>query len=178
MISLMLDEIFIQYTKEKMLPEIKGDKVTFIGSTFMRITENEQYKNNIIVLNSCSECKDVPNSEVVECRTEKDVLVKWSKLIEKEDPDIIIGYNIFGFDYKFMLERTEELKCKSLFLKPLSRIKDDRSKVVNTSIKIASGTHDLTYIKMNGRLQLDLYNYFRREVNLPSYKLDYVASHL
>ena len=177
MISLMLDEIFIQYTKEKMLPEIKGDKVTFIGSTFMRITENEQYKNNIIVLNSCSECKDVPNSEVVECRTEKDVLVKWSKLIEKEDPDIIIGYNIFGFDYKFMLERTEELKCKSLFLKPLSRIKDDRSKVVNTSIKIASGTHDLTYIKMNGRLQLDLYNYFRREVNLPSYKLDYVASH-
>ena len=30
---------------------------------------------------------------------------------------------------------------------------------------------------MTGRLQLDLYNYFRREVNLPSYKLDYVASH-
>ena len=30
---------------------------------------------------------------------------------------------------------------------------------------------------MEGRLQLDLYNYFRREVNLPSYKLDYVASH-
>jgi DNA polymerase elongation subunit (family B) len=28
---------------------------------------------------------------------------------------------------------------------------------------------------MNGRLQVDLYNYYRREANLTSYKLDYVA---
>ena len=30
---------------------------------------------------------------------------------------------------------------------------------------------------MTGRMQIDLYNHFRREVNLPSYKLDHVASH-
>ena len=30
---------------------------------------------------------------------------------------------------------------------------------------------------MDRRIQIDLYNHFRREVNLPSYKLDYVASH-
>ena len=29
---------------------------------------------------------------------------------------------------------------------------------------------------MNGRVQVDLYNYFRRDYNLPSYKLDYVSS--
>ena len=28
---------------------------------------------------------------------------------------------------------------------------------------------------MNGRLQVDLYNFYRREANLISYKLDYVA---
>ena len=28
---------------------------------------------------------------------------------------------------------------------------------------------------MEGRLQVDLYNYFRRDYNLTSYKLDYVA---
>ena len=30
---------------------------------------------------------------------------------------------------------------------------------------------------MNGRIQIDLYNFFRREENLTSYKLDYVAGH-
>ena len=29
---------------------------------------------------------------------------------------------------------------------------------------------------MNGRVQVDMYNYFRRDFTLPSYKLDYVAS--
>ena len=186
MISEMLEEIFKQICKFGNLPYITGDKVTFIGSTFMRITEKTQYKNHMIVLNSCSECKDVPNTEIETYDNELDVLLAWTNMIQREDPDVIIGYNIFGFDYKFMIERARELKCEHEFLKlgrnvkeqeDLGPIKLRKKTVINTSIKIASGTHDLMYIKMEGRLQLDLYNYFRREVNLPSYKLDYVASH-
>jgi len=158
------------------LPYVEGDKVTFIGSTFMRMGEKEQYKNNMIVLNSCSDCPEVPHCEIETYETEKEVLLAWTEMIQREDPDVIIGYNIFGFDYKFMIERSEELSCKDDFLK-LSRNLNEDSRVIHSSIKIASGTHDLQYIEMTGRLQLDLYNYFRREVNLPSYKLDYVASH-
>ena len=186
MVAEMLEEIFQQICRQKKLPYVTGDKVTFIGSTFMRINENTQYKNHMIVLNSCSECKDVPNTEIETYNNERDVLLAWTEMIQREDPDIIIGYNIFGFDYKFMLDRSRELRCEKEFLKLGRNIKEQsdlshkelkKKTVMNTSIKIASGTHDLTYIKMEGRLQLDLYNYFRREVNLPSYKLDYVASH-
>ena len=186
MVAEMLEEIFKQICRQKKLPMITGDKVTFIGSTFMRINENTQYKNHMIVLNSCSECKDVPNTEIESYNNERDVLLAWTKMIQREDPDIIIGYNIFGFDYKFMIDRSKELRCEQEFLK-LGRntVEQDemeykklrKEAIIKTSIKIASGTHDLTYIKMEGRIQLDLYNYFRREVNLPSYKLDYVASH-
>ena len=42
---------------------------------------------------------------------------------------------------------------------------------------IASGQHDLHYIKMSGRMQIDLYNYFRREYQLIKYKLDYVSGY-
>ena len=186
MVAEMLEEIFKQICKQKKLPMITGDKVTFIGSTFMRINENTQYKNHMIVLNSCSECKDVPNTEIETYNNERDVLLAWTEMIQREDPDIIIGYNIFGFDYKFMIDRSRELRCEKEFLKLGRNIKEQNdmeykklrnTAITRTSIKIASGTHDLTYIKMEGRLQLDLYNYFRREVNLPSYKLDYVASH-
>ena len=173
--TLIADMLELMFKKEN-FPKVEGDTVTFIGSTFMRLGEKDQYLNNMIVLNTCSDCPDVPNCEIETYDNERDVLLAWTKMIQREDPDIVIGYNIFGFDYKFMIERAEELRCKRDFLK-LGRIIGDESRVIDSSIKIASGTHDLKYIKMEGRVQIDLYNHFRREINLPSYKLDNVASH-
>ena len=116
---------------------------------------------------------------------EKDVLLKWTQLIQEENPDIIIGYNIFGFDYEFLFRRALENGCHFDFLQ-LSRnigescFETDRQtllpKIEESKIVIASGEHNLKYIKMNGRVQVDMYNYFRRDFTLPSYKLDYVAS--
>ena len=166
-------------------PNLEGDKVTFIGSTFMNYGEQEPHKNHCIVLNSCSDMP-IQNSIVESYQTEREVLLAWQQLVQKENPDIVIGYNIFGFDYEFMFRRAEESGCVNEFLK-LSRNNDEicgtkdkdtnKIKIEETNIQIASGQHDLKFIKMNGRLQVDLYNFFRREENLTSYKLDYVAGH-
>lgn len=166
-------------------PRLEGDKVTFIGSTFMNYGNREPYMNHCIVLNSCSQ-PQIENTIIETYNTEKDVLLAWKNIIQKENPDIIIGYNIFGFDYEFMFRRAEENNCIEDFLK-LSRNIDEicanvdkeseKYKLEENSIQIASGQHDLKFIKMNGRLQVDLYNYYRREVNLTSYKLDYVAGY-
>ena len=164
-------------------PRLEGDKVTFIGSTFLRSGEKEPYLNHCVALNTCS---NVDNAIIESYSTEKALLLAWRDIIQKENPDIIIGYNIFGFDYEFMFRRAEENSCVEEFLK-LSKnkgevcgsrdFKTSKYKIEETSIQIASGQHDLKYIKMNGRIQIDLYNFFRREENLTSYKLDYVAGH-
>jgi len=164
-------------------PKLEGDKCTFIGSTFMNYGEQEPFKNHCIVLDTCSELP-VDNSVIESYKTEKEVLMAWQKLVQRENPDIVIGYNIFGFDYQFMFHRAEETGCVDEFLK-LSRNKDEicankdnetgKYKIEESTIQIASGQHDLRFIKMNGRLQVDLYNFYRREANLTSYKLDYVA---
>ena len=166
-------------------PKLEGDKVTFIGSTFMNYGNQEPYKNHCIVLNSCSDMP-IQNSVIESYDTEREVLLAWQQLVQRENPDIVIGYNIFGFDYEFMFRRAEETGCIDEFLK-LSRNNDEicgtkdkdtnKLKIEESSIQIASGQHDLKFIKMNGRLQVDLYNFFRREENLTSYKLDYVAGH-
>ena len=178
-----LDEI--NNSLGSVFPKLEGDKVTFIGSTFMKYGEPEPYMNHCIALNTCS---DLPleNSILESYQTEKEVLLAWQDLIQRENPDIIIGYNIFGFDYMFMFKRAEENNCIEDFLK-LSRNKDEicatkdrdtgKYKLEESTIQIASGQHDLKFIKINGRLQVDLYNFFRREENLTSYKLDYVAGH-
>ena len=192
--DIKLAKITKSFEIESMFPSLKGDEVTFIGTTFLRYGESEPYLNHCIVKNTCEDLNTVKNSVIESYNTEKKVLLAWSKLIKDEDPDIIIGYNIFGFDYVFMYERAEELDCLDKFLE-LSRNKhekcyskkwhhDDKSGTLKevvgleqNSIFIASGQHNIKYIKMNGRLQIDMYNYFRREFQLTKYKLDYVSGY-
>jgi DNA polymerase elongation subunit (family B) len=176
-----LNEINVSLNSQ--FPKLEGDKVTFIGSTFMNYGEKDPYMNHCIVLNTCSKLP-MDNTIIESYNTEKDVLLAWQKLVQTENPDIIIGYNIFGFDYEFMFRRAEENGCVEEFLQ-LSRNKEEicgtkdkdtgKYKIEESSIQIASGQHDLRFIKINGRLQVDLYNFYRREANLISYKLDYVA---
>ena len=45
-------------------------------------------------------------------KTEKQVLLEWSHMIKTYDPDIILGYNIFGFDETLMYDRVLELLAK------------------------------------------------------------------
>jgi DNA polymerase elongation subunit (family B) len=165
-----------------LFPQLEGDKVTFIGSTFLRYGETEPYLNHCLVLGSC----DPVDGAVIETTTtEKELLLSWTELIQKENPDIIIGYNIFGFDYEFMFRRSQENECEREFLLLSRKINELCAKtsyddptnidIENTKMAIASGEYDLRYFKMTGRLQIDMYAYFRRDFNLASYKLDDVA---
>jgi DNA polymerase elongation subunit (family B) len=175
-VQLMLDHFF---------PPLQGDKVTFIGSSFMINGQVRPYLQHCLVQGTCS---PVPNSDIkIESRaTEKDLLLAWTELIQNENPDIIIGYNIFGFDYNFMYLRAKELNIERPFLR-LSRNKNHvcLSKDMHTkkeglesfTVVLASGQFDMKYVKMPGRLQIDMYNYLRREYQLSQYKLDYVAGH-
>ena len=196
-------------TLGSIFPKVEGDKVTFIGSTFVKYGQNgnRPYLNNCIVLDTCDNLHDeVPNSEVESYTTEADVLLAWTRLIQRENPDIIIGYNIFGFDYQFMFRRAVETGCYEEFLKlsrnrdelcanagggaggagasggggyvnPNTEITADNVAIEQTKIALASGQYDLHFVKMTGRLQVDVYNYLRRDFNLSSYKLDDVSSY-
>ena len=60
-----------------------------------------------------------------------------------------------------------------------SRTKTEKkSDLDDTNIILASGAYELKYPPMEGRLQIDVFTYMRKEFILPSYKLDYVSSYL
>jgi DNA polymerase elongation subunit (family B) len=171
-------------------PQLEGDKTTFIGYTFKNYGQKQPYLKYCGILNGCVIEKNMDNIKTTCFNNEKDLLLDFAKMINKEDPDIIIGYNITGFDYDFMYKRAQELNCLDGFLK-LSRNKDEIcyqtrydwkkkeeiKSITKTNIVLAAGTFNLKYIKMNGRLNIDLFNYYRREFQLPRYKLDYVANY-
>ena len=57
---------------QSIYPGIEGDKVTFIGSTFMSFQDSEPYLNHCIVLDECAEPQS-ENTVYVSCKTEKEV---------------------------------------------------------------------------------------------------------
>jgi DNA polymerase elongation subunit (family B) len=182
---------YIDQVLTETFPSLEGDPVTMIGSTFLNYGKSEPYLNHCVVLGGCEpvegaviEAVPIVNGDKLEA--ERNVLLKWAALVREQDPDIIIGYNIFGFDYEFLFRRAEETHCVDEFLQLSRRVgefcgKRDRKdytqiEIENTKIAIASGEYDLRYVTMSGRLQVDMYSYFRRNFNLSSYKLDDVAS--
>ena len=172
-------------------PEVEGDKVIQIGTTVQRYGEPECYLKHIITLKSCS---PIPGAIVEAYETEEEVLLAWTKFIQKLDPDIITGYNIFGFDFSFMWERAKELfgydeggynEIPYGEFSKLGRIrintKEGENMIKNSRMeekKLASsalGDNILKYITMEGRIVMDLFKIVQKDFNLVSYKLDYVA---
>jgi len=173
-------------SKKNLFPELEGDQVTFIGSTFKKFGEKEEYLNHCIVLKGCNIPDNVKSCKIESYDTEKEVILAWTKLIQRENPDIVIGYNITGFDDDFMDKRAQELDCRKEFLSLGRNInepclkkdwKTNKEDIETNKILLASGEYQLRYINMTGRLKIDLLNYLRREFQLSCYKLDYISGY-
>lgn len=157
---------------DALMPPLEGDKVIQIGSCVQINGSKKIDLKHIITLDTCDK---IDGAIVESYQTEEEVLLAWSRFIQRLDPDIITGYNIFGFDFKFINERVEVLGIAEEFHK-LGRIKDIKSKLEYKKLaSSALGDNNLSYITMEGRVQMDLLKVIQRDHNLVSYKLDYVA---
>lgn len=153
--------------------KVKGDRVIQIGTVVQKFGEPDIAIRHIITLKGC---EPIDDAIVVACRTEKQVLMEWQKFIMALDPDIITGYNIFGFDEKFMYDRACELGCEYQFSK-LGRILEEEPKMEQKNLSSSAlGDNTLDYIQMTGRVQIDLFKDVQRNYNLTSYRLDFVAN--
>ena len=96
----------INQLMQLLLPPLAGDKVIQIGTVFWRYGDPEPCLRHLIALDTCD---DIEGVCVESYRTEKEVLLRWSEVMRELAPNIVTGYNIFGFDYKFMWERADAL---------------------------------------------------------------------
>ena len=196
---------FINQEINKAFGLAQGDSVIQIGTVFWRYGDSEVCHNNIITLKGCDKFTIGGNDcEVISKSTEKDVLLEWAKLIELHDPDIIIGYNTFGFDESFMYDRITDLcldvdritltkeDMKALDTNPqynsfinlgrfdntiIKRVSNAKGGIINKKLSSSAlGDNFLYYFNMPGRVQIDLLKVCQASLTkLSSYKLDSVA---
>ena len=136
----------------------------------------------VFVLGSVDKSDD-PLTEFVACSSEIDMLMKFAYNVRTVNPDIMSGYNTFGFDDAYIEDRCRELGILddiNLSRAPLAKTKKgDRWETKFSDRKrfeLASGKYDLRCLALRGRLSIDLLLNMRREHSLDSFKLDNVAS--
>ena len=161
-----IDALFNKY-----LPAPEGDPIIQIGSVLY--VNGKAQQKDIFVL---GECDAVEGINVYPCKTEADLIRGWCHLLEKLDPDSMVGYNIFGFDDKYLWDRAAVTGCTAS-LKAFSRIHDKPVELQERFLSSsAMGDNTFYVISAEGRLHIDLLAYVRRNAVLDSYSLDNVAA--
>jgi DNA polymerase delta subunit 1 len=121
-------------------------------------------------------CLKQTSGSDVECfATEKELLAAFQKYLIKIDPDIITGWNIFGFDLEFLIVRAT-IHCG---LSPVwGRIRGDVAALVEKNLSSSAlGNNELKMVPMKGRYVFDLFQDVKREHKLESYSLNNVSKH-
>jgi DNA polymerase elongation subunit (family B) len=146
-----------------------GDPVIQIGITVRWSTDMlTNVKRRVFVLGGVT-----GSSEYVSCETEGDVIEAFLAFLEEEDPDILCGYNTYGFDDKYLHDRAT---LHGLGKAKFGRVAAWGDPLEHKVFELASGKYNVNFIKMPGRLTIDLLLNIRREHNLDSYTLDNVAA--
>jgi len=155
------------------LPRVKGDQTIQIGLSFVNYGSRVPYKNYMLTLKGC----DILDNAVTESfKTESALLVRFTEIIQTENPDVITGWNTDGFDIPWLFKRANETGCLEEFSK-MSKLKDYESKLKIKQKKSYTGELvNVDYVDMVGRIQMDLLPLVRKSHNLGSYKLDNVAA--
>ena len=152
-----------------------GDKIIQIGMTYNYLGDSECYKQVILCLYDTLKLKG-ENISVKCYDTEEKLMLAMTEEIKKNDPDIITGYNINGFDWNYLKNRADKLGIYNKFSR-FSRIKNHVCKFIeNTLESSALGKNNMKYYHTAGRVCIDLMKVIMRDHKLSSYSLDSVSS--
>ena len=159
--------------RKGIFPEAKHDPIIQIGNVVTRYGESTPFIRNVFVLDTCSL---ISNTQILEFDAEEKMLMAWRDFLERVDPDVIIGYNIANFDFPYLLERADHLKCPRF---PFwSRLKSRPSKAKDDRFSSKQmGNRETHATNIHGRLQLDLLQLVQRDHQLRSYTLNSVSAH-
>ena len=105
-------------------------------------------------------------------KTEGQLLEAFVKHVQKIDPDVITGWNVFGFDFEYLANRMALCGVRA----ELGRIKYENSELITKNLSSSAlGNNILKILKMSGRFVFDMYHEIKKEHKFDSYSLDFVS---
>jgi len=150
----------------------KNDRVTQI-CCIIKDTVTKETKKYLFNLGTIDPIED---TVVLQYPSEKKLLLAYAQFVNDTDPDIIVGYNIFGFDNGYLFERSQVLGIEEQFnyQSKINHFTQVQKKVLNNQ---QSGFNDWKMTHLIGRTHIDLLQVIKKDFKLDSYKLNNVGEH-
>jgi len=150
----------------------RNDRVTQICC----IIKDTVTKNTKKFLFNLGTIDPIEDTTVLQFPSEKKLLLAYSQFINETDPDVIVGYNIFGFDNGYLFERAKVLGIEENFnyQSKINYFTQIEKKILNNQ---QSGFNDWKMTKLIGRTHIDLLQVIKKDFKLDNYKLNNVGEH-
>jgi DNA polymerase elongation subunit (family B) len=154
------------------------DAIFMVSVIYQRIGIPESRQRYAILYGDCDESKLV-ESHIIKVDNELSLLEKFRELIVALDPIVITGYNIYGFDYRYMEARfTKFFMNTSEGWGEMGKLNGYNSKIKEIAwASSAYGHQMMSILDAPGRISIDLFPIVKREYKLSKYDLDTVSNY-
>lgn len=143
-----------------------------LSAIYQRVGQPETRKRYTIIMGECDDLAE-EGIEVIQVKTELQLVQAFADLVQKLDPEIVSGYNILGFDYSYLNARLERRGNEWPIMGRLKDVKTVmKSKVWKSS---AYGHNKIDILQMEGRISIDMLPLVKRDYKLDKYDLDSVS---
>ena len=179
-------------------PVVEGDEVFMISAVFQHSNDRASRKCNLFTLFDVKDCQsrveECPEYDLIVCKNELELIESFCRMVNEEDPDVIIGHNIWQFDMRYLyarcklsldkrlpsMDRTKYAsECK---LTSTARLNTNNKDVISKEIGFkSSGNADFSKkvhaFNMEGRISLDVMEMIEKDHKLETYTLNNIAKH-
>ena len=150
------------------------DKIFQISCILRRGTQ--KHKNYLLTLGNPDQKITGTDTTIYTFKTETKLLIGFKHFIDKFNPNVIIGYNILGFDIPYMIDRAKLNYCFNIFDKIGFNNKDHAEEKTIRWSSTAYKNQEFKYLDAEGRLFVDLLPLIKRDYRMSNYKLKTVAT--
>lgn len=148
-----------------------------ISAIYKKYKIDGTYLRYAIIIGDCNDIdpNKLENCVLIRVNDEIELVQAFADVINLTNPEILIGYNILGYDYPYLNHRI----IRQLENWPkLSRIVNEISKMSANNWKSkAYGNNSMSTLNMSGRISIDLLPVIKRDNKFESYTLNYVCEY-
>lgn len=156
-----------------------GDKVFQISCVLAREgDESNKYVSYLLTLGDPDQNLTGENVKIIRYKTESKLLVGFTELIRKTGVNIIVGYNILGFDIPYLIDRCKSVNmCLDEFdVQGFHKYNHANEKTIKWSSS-AYKNQEFQFLDAEGRLYVDLLPLVRNNYKMNNYKLKTVSEY-
>ena len=153
------------------------DKVFQISCVLSRTGDGDTSMDNHLLSLGCPDTVYTGDDIIIHrFNTEGDLLDGFATFVNTWNPNVLVGYNILGFDIQYMIDRAKFNHCIKFFTLGMHKYNMSIEKTIKWSSS-AYKNQEFSFLDAEGRIFVDLLPLVQRDFKFNNYKLKTISEY-